>query len=133
MQTATTEKPTRELTAREVYDRLVETSRAGRFPAIDETTAVCTYRAPDGRRCAVGLFLPDDAYTPDLEGSSIEDIRAKHPSVYACLPRALSISDWRACQTAHDELARDWNHNAFVQQLTAVPAFAGFTPAPEVR
>lgn len=29
---------------------------------------VCRYRAPDGKRCAVGCLIKDEFYTPDLEG-----------------------------------------------------------------
>ncbi len=29
----------------------------------------CRYRGADGRMCAVGCLIPDDVYTPELEGS----------------------------------------------------------------
>src|SRR5690606_37517326 len=28
----------------------------------------CRYRGPDGLKCAVGHIIPDELYTPDLEG-----------------------------------------------------------------
>ena len=31
----------------------------------------CCYRAPDGSKCAVGCLIPDEFYSPDLEGYSI--------------------------------------------------------------
>lgn len=31
----------------------------------------CRYRAPDGCKCAIGALIPDDQYTPELEGSNL--------------------------------------------------------------
>ena len=28
----------------------------------------CLYRGPSGLKCAIGCLIPDDRYTPDLEG-----------------------------------------------------------------
>jgi hypothetical protein len=30
----------------------------------------CRYRAPDGRKCAIGHFIPDEEYTADMEMKS---------------------------------------------------------------
>lgn len=32
----------------------------------------CFYRSPDGCKCAIGWLIPDDKYSPDLEGCSAE-------------------------------------------------------------
>ena len=31
----------------------------------------CRYRAPDGCMCAIGALIPDDQYSPKLEGSGV--------------------------------------------------------------
>ena len=31
---------------------------------------LCRYRTADGKKCAVGCLIPDDRYTPDLEGKT---------------------------------------------------------------
>jgi hypothetical protein len=31
----------------------------------------CVYRAEDGKKCAIGCLIPDDVYSPDMEGQSI--------------------------------------------------------------
>lgn len=31
----------------------------------------CVYRAPDGKKCAVGCLIPDDKYNPSMEGRSL--------------------------------------------------------------
>lgn len=31
----------------------------------------CRYRAPDGCKCAIGALIPDDQYTPELEGRNV--------------------------------------------------------------
>lgn len=37
--------------------------------SIDEN-GNCVYRGPDGKKCAVGLFIPDEFYDPMLENSA---------------------------------------------------------------
>jgi hypothetical protein len=29
----------------------------------------CMYRNPDGLKCAIGCLIPDEVYTPDMEGT----------------------------------------------------------------
>ena len=33
---------------------------------------LCLYRAANGRKCAVGCLIPDDKYSPALEGQSLD-------------------------------------------------------------
>ena len=32
---------------------------------------MCLYRGPNGTKCAIGHLIPDDKYTPDIEGENI--------------------------------------------------------------
>lgn len=32
----------------------------------------CMYLAPNGDRCAIGCLIPDDLYTPEMEGSGVD-------------------------------------------------------------
>lgn len=41
--------------------------------AENEVVNVCQYRGDNGRMCAVGCLIPDDLYTPDIEGSASTD------------------------------------------------------------
>lgn len=36
-----------------------------------EDAPTCVYRSNDGRKCAVGLFIVDADYTPDIEGKPV--------------------------------------------------------------
>ena len=31
----------------------------------------CQYRYPDGDKCAIGCLIPDELYTPELEGNGV--------------------------------------------------------------
>ena len=57
------------LTAQEAFDRVARHLLTMPHQSYDD--GFCSYRAPDGNRCAVGCLIPDDAYVPDLEGVSI--------------------------------------------------------------
>lgn len=73
-------------------------------------TAECMYRAPDGRRCAIGVFIPDDVYTPDMENKSVGTLITYCPAVaeiFAGVDQYLL----RALQSVHDKSAPQcWLH-----------------------
>lgn len=48
----------------------------GGAPSMDEI-GYCRYRGLNGSKCALGLFIPDDRYTTDLEGDTISEILEK--------------------------------------------------------
>jgi hypothetical protein len=61
----------------EYYDQLMAACDDGTFPsyAPDEGNSNgCWYRSPDGKRCAVGIRIPDELYDPELEGTSYADL-----------------------------------------------------------
>jgi len=34
-------------------------------------TTMCAYRGRGGERCAIGMLIPDDLYSPDMEGQNV--------------------------------------------------------------
>lgn len=56
-------------TAQETFDTVVtHLLRQGAKSTDGGLSPRCLYRGPNGRRCAVGSILPDEAYVPELEG-----------------------------------------------------------------
>ena len=47
-----------------IYLHLIEQGRK----SID-SDGQCMYRSPDGDKCAIGCLIPDELYTPELEGN----------------------------------------------------------------
>jgi hypothetical protein len=39
----------------------------------------CSYRTPEGLKCAAGCLIPDDEYNPEFEGSSWATIASHFP------------------------------------------------------
>lgn len=37
----------------------------------------CAYRGDDGKMCAIGIFIPENRYSPDLEGWSVSKAQAR--------------------------------------------------------
>lgn len=59
------------MTDQELYDRvkshlLTQQARAETMPG-----GACRYRAPDGRRCAIGCLISDDQYQSKFEGHAV--------------------------------------------------------------
>jgi hypothetical protein len=61
------------MTNQEVYDtvkaHLIKQNAKSRHEVIGEGT--CLYRDFEGRKCAAGIFIPYDKYTPEMEGKRV--------------------------------------------------------------
>ncbi len=66
---------------------------------------MCLYRGHDGRKCAFGIFIPDDEYTPEMEGFTIDYSHASG-GVGHFVRHNIYMEDlkfFRALQKAHDK------------------------------
>jgi hypothetical protein len=43
--------------------------------------AYCAYRGVEGTKCAVGILIPDDVYTEDMEEKCVDELRHQHGDV----------------------------------------------------
>lgn len=59
-----------ELTAQQIFDK-VATHLHKQNAQARSSQHGCAYRAPDGRRCAVGCLLTDDEYDRGMEGARV--------------------------------------------------------------
>lgn len=61
---------------------------------------VCLYRGPNGKKCAVGMFIPDEKYSPSMENKSALGLSNDHEYVDTTLP--LSFHGMDSLQSVHD-------------------------------
>ncbi len=59
----------------------------------------CCYRGPNGAKCAVGVLLRDDEYSPEIEGSSVGALPSKGALPERLLPHLELL---RQLQLCHD-------------------------------
>lgn len=59
----------------------------------------CAYRGDEGTKCAVGLFIPDELYSPTMEGHLYNDLIRRF-SVEHLMP--LSRHGMESLQRVHD-------------------------------
>lgn len=76
------------LTLQQVFDKaathlLKQGERSEGYPDVDEGKLMCMYRGPEGRMCAVGALISDEAYSPELERQ-----RASSEGVQTALARS---------------------------------------------
>lgn len=62
----------------------------------------CAYRSPNGNKCAVGVFIPDDLYVPEMEGRGVRHISFTdfYPGIEKCMP--LELDGLYEMQQRHD-------------------------------
>lgn len=72
----------------------------GDYTINGRVTSGCVYRSSDGRKCSIGRYIPDDKYTPDMEGNAVD-----YQIIFSALPdeiQALGESFLKTLQGIHD-------------------------------
>lgn len=114
------------MTKYEYKDLLIQTSKDGGFPATN-IDGSCAYRCEDGKKCAVGLILPDSLYERQLEYKTIDDLfTQEYLEDKSWIPDDLTVSDLYEIQRVHDSMSSDyngWNHDRFVKELHELECF----------
>lgn len=106
------------MTKQEVFDKVATHLLTQKKRSYDN--GACVYRAKDGSMCAAGCLIPDEEYTPDLEGWHVTACYADHGYFKATPPRPEFVKlfeGWdedvvaflRVLQDVHDNiLVKDW-------------------------
>lgn len=74
-------------------------SRPGNGPAVREDGETCTYKSPNGDKCAVGLFIPEGHQGQEHWGNA-RTLLTKFPDLEALMP--LEPQGLGELQLAHD-------------------------------
>jgi len=103
------------MTPQEIFDTVAkhlfaQGERAGRKPSWPGAEFACRYRGPNGTRCAVGIFIPDDVFDQSMEGTGIIGLLVGHGD---------KLPDWmrrnsellERLQSAHD-IEENWSSSA---------------------
>lgn len=94
--------------AQEVFDFIVTSVVKQGKPAVTGSCNKCTYRTPDGLKCAAGFLLPDDhpAVLEALKGGEMGSWSALTNALLVPLDHAALISSLQQC---HDYAALDYS------------------------
>ena len=68
------------MTRQEIFDKVVAHFAVQREGAASED-GMCMYRTPDGRKCAIGALIPDEAYNADCEGAPVSLLFIHYPNM----------------------------------------------------
>ena len=77
------------LSPQEIFDRVAQhlVTQGMRSmtmnPENSDLPAICSYKNPDGLKCAVGVLIPDAVYAPEMEGRAICTVSRLFDSGYA--------------------------------------------------
>lgn len=95
----------------------LDTSRNGGFPATNKYGR-CQYLTEDGRKCAVGLVIPD-GHPAQAEECAAVVLYERHPDLVERIPKGMNVADMTTLQGIHDYLspASRWNHSRFVELI----------------
>jgi hypothetical protein len=63
-----------EASLQSIFDQAANHLLAQNKRSSEEFGPACLYRSSDGLKCAVGCFISDDEYKPDMEGHCVDKI-----------------------------------------------------------
>lgn len=113
------------MTAQEYYELLVNAVYDGVMPSDEKNE--CLYRGPEGKKCAIGLLIPDEDYSPSFELQAVDEL--PQPLLDAITPEGLSIQDLVKIQYAHDALVRiNARPYEFVKRFSVIQCFGTIPP-----
>lgn len=61
---------------------------------------LCRYLGPEGQKCALGFLIPEEEYSPSLEGLSPDNMKRR--SILPTCLEGLSLAFLNALQEVHD-------------------------------
>lgn len=103
----------------EILDKI---ARLVTRPAVDTSHEIptCVYRHDNGARCAFGAIIPDDLYSPKMEGTSAFTLLREYPALQTRLGIDLATDDdsfIQGLQNAHDDAAKTYEQPASVSDF----------------
>ena len=71
----------------------------------------CQYRGEYGAKCVVGWLIPDEYYTPFMEGKGVARLLMAHPELRREVPlmQPWRTTDLEVLQRLHDAAAQNWH------------------------
>jgi len=126
------------MTNQEIYDKvLTHLRRQGRAAvAIEDGEPSCRYRDGLGGMCAVGCLIPDEVYTPEIEGEGVFSVgrllrgeltaeRKPYVKVLWDVLKRVGITEdqlglLRRLQSAHDEDLNGFGMDDWEAEMSAI-------------
>jgi len=103
-----TEKKSKKTTELMTLQKMFDTAAVGMLKQGKKSIEgnACRYRGGDGCKCAVGFLIPDDLYSPDIEGTSVfSSFKGPTASLYPDeLDAALKLRETISHLIGHDDL-----------------------------
>ena len=109
------------MTKQKYINLLISTSEAGGFPAMENN--FCKYRCNNGQKCVLGLLIPDQDYTAEMEGSQLTTLKNKGLFNTNWLPEGVTEDNICKIQKYHDDIGTSgaiWDNNKFVLFLNTI-------------
>lgn len=99
------------LSKQEVFDKVVEHALTQKQQARGKAGGqmeICMYRTPEGLKCFIGALIPDEEYTPELEGREVDQLLSSDRFGLTVLPivgvdREEAVKFYLELQRIHDE------------------------------
>ena len=103
------------MTRQESFNHICRNLIAATRPSVyfdnDREETLCQYRGEAGAKCVVGWLIPDEYYTPLMEGKGVVRLLAKHPELRREVPlfQPWHTDDLETLQEIHDVAALEWH------------------------
>jgi hypothetical protein len=89
-------------TKQEIFDQVLQHLRTQKQASLISNSdgKDCAYRGDHGLKCAIGAFIPDHLYSPEMEGKSLKSFCQTNPELDKLFGAQLKF--WETMQYLHD-------------------------------
>lgn len=112
------------ISKKEYLELLQRSALDGIFPAYDRDERACQYLTSDGRKCAVGVLIPNKLCLSKYNNYLMEKLVGKHGPFRPYIPEGLDSEDLVQIQATHDNLALVWSGIDFIRSVRKLECFA---------
>lgn len=96
-------KPINGWTKQDIIDNIKKEFKGKGYSSIERK---CQYRGDNGTKCAVGMFIPDELYNPQMDdGLNVSTLMLNFPGIESIMP--LNLRGLIDIQNIHDKSNRD--------------------------
>jgi len=111
------------MTTQEIFDKVITHLREQKSKAVNHENK-CMYRAPNNKKCAFGVLIPDEIYSIDMEGKKSYTVIENNKPLNDIYGKNIDII--QNLQNIHDTCSVDaWERNF---ELTARIHRVNYTP-----
>jgi len=91
------------ITAQSIWEKIANHLLQQGKQSLSGKTGTCAYHGNDGLKCAIGVLIPENQYSPNIEGQEVNVLLTRYYCPYALLAVQHHLALLTNLQRIHDD------------------------------